>query len=149
MKSKSCLLLVLITVVSLSNSMTFAVAPFKKAFDAKYVKESGDEDFQTTFRKTGCYTCHVKGKKKDFVNAYGWELAELLEGNAKDRIAAARKNGKDAKKAEEQKLTKELEVAMQKAEAIQTLSGDTYGELFKAHGLPTADGAKSLRQLTP
>ncbi len=144
MKSKSLLLLVLIAVVSVSSS-AFAISPFKKAFDEKYVKESGDEEFQAAFRKAGCYTCHVREKKKNFVNAFGWELAQLIEGSAKDRTDAARKDGSDAKKAEEAKLVKEFVAALQKVEAIKASSGETYGELFKAHGLPTADGAKSIR----
>lgn len=145
MKSKSLLLLVLVTAISFSGS-AFAISPFKKAFDAKYVKESGDKDFQTAFRKAGCYTCHVRGKKKDFVNAFGWELSQLIEGNAKERTDAAREDGSDAKKAEEAKLVKEFEAALAKVEEIKAPSGETYGELLKAHGLPTADGAKSLRE---
>ncbi|MBC8350435.1 MAG: hypothetical protein H8E66_00505, partial [Planctomycetes bacterium] len=53
--------------------------------------------------------------------------------------------GSDEKKAEEEKLLKELAIALKKAEALKAPSGETYGELFKAHGLPTADGAKSIR----
>jgi Skp family chaperone for outer membrane proteins len=146
MKVNSCLLLLLAIVASFSTSPAMAIAPFKKAFDASYVKDSGDEAFQTSFRKTGCYTCHVHKEKKDVVNAYGWALSELLEGNAKDRIKAARENGKDAKKAEEEKLVKELEVAMKKVEAMKASPGKTYGEMFKAHELPNGDGAKSVRK---
>jgi len=146
MKSPHFLLLAVIAAVTFVGSKTFAIAPFKKAFSATYVKESGDKDFQTAFKKSGCYTCHVKGKKKDVVNAYGWELAKLIEGSAKDRIDAARKNGKDAKKAEGEKLLKELKAALKKVEATKAPSGTTYGELFKAHELPSAEGAKSVRK---
>ncbi|MBP87744.1 MAG: hypothetical protein CMJ64_13650 [Planctomycetaceae bacterium] len=146
MKSLTVLVLAVIAAVSFAASTTLATAPFKKAFDAKYVKESGDAEFQATYKKTGCYTCHVKGKKKYVVNAYGWELSQLIEGNAKDRIAAARKNGVDAKKAEEGKILEELQAALKKVEAVKASSGETYGELFKAHGLPTADGEKSIRE---
>lgn len=146
MKSPTILTVAVLAAVSFVASTSLATSPFKKAFDAKYVKDSGNEDFQAAFRKAGCYTCHVKGKKKDFLNAYGLELAALIEGNAKDRTDAARKDGSDAKKAEEEKLLKELEAAMKKVEAVKAPSGKTYGELFKAHGLPTADGAKSIRE---
>ena len=145
MKSKSLLLLALTAVTSLGTSAAFAISPFKKAFDEKYVKESGNEEFQAAFRKAGCYTCHVKDEKKDVVNAFGWELAQLIEGNAKDRTDAAREESSDAKKAEEEKLLKEFAAALQKVEAMKAPSGETYGELFKAHKLPTADGAKSIR----
>jgi len=145
MKSRNLLLLAAIAAACFASSTTFAISPFKKAFDEKYVKESGDETFQAAFRKAGCYTCHVRDEKKDVVNAYGWELAELIEGSAKDRIDAANENGSGAKKAEEEKLVKEFVMALKKAEAIKAPSGETYGELLKAHGLPTADGAKSIR----
>jgi hypothetical protein len=145
MKSKSLLLLVLTAIIALGSSTAFAISPFKKAFDEKYVKESGNEEFQAAFRKAGCYNCHVREKKKDFVNAFGWELSQLIEGNAKDRTDAAREDGSDAKKAEEEKLVKELVAALEKVEAMKAPSGETYGELFKAHVLPTADEGKSIR----
>ena len=49
-------------------------------------------------------------------------------------------------KAEEVKLVKEIEAAFKKAEAAKSPAGKTFGELFKAHELPTADGAKSIRE---
>lgn len=146
MNFKNLVVLGLVAAVSLVSSTSLALSPFKKAFDEKYVKTSGNADYQAAFKKTSCNTCHVKGKKKDFVNAYGWELAELIEGSAKDRIDAAKKEGSDAKKAEEEKVLKELVAALKKVEAIKSPSGETYGELFKAHGLPTSDGAKSTRE---
>ena len=145
MKSRHLLLLAAIAAASFASSTTFAISPFKKAFDEKYVKDSGDEEFQAAFRKAGCYTCHVRDEKKDVVNAFGWELAQLIEGYAKDRTDAARKEGSDAKKAEEEKILKEFAAALKKVEAMKAPSGETYGELFKAHGLPTADGAQSIR----
>jgi hypothetical protein len=146
MKSSRVFAVAVIAAVSFAGSTTFAIAPFKKAFDTKYVKKSGDKDFQAAFKKAGCYTCHVKGKKKNVLNAYGLELAKLIEGSAKDRIDAARKKGSDGKKAEGAKLLKELEAALKKVEATKAPSGKTYGELFKSHGLPPADGAKSVRE---
>ncbi len=146
MKSRFWIASVATIVLCVASNSVLAIAPFKKAFDAKYVKASENTEFQTKFKKTGCYACHVKGKKKNVVNAYGWELAKLLDGNAKDRIDAARKAGSDAKKAEEAKLVKELLVALPKVEAMEATSGKTYGELFKSHALPSTDGAKSVRE---
>ena len=145
MQSRCLVVLSLIAAVSLATSTTFATSPFKKAFDEKYVKNSGDAEFQASFRKGGCYNCHVKGEKMDVLNAYGLQLAGLIEGNAKDRIDAAKEESSDAKTAEEEKLLKEFAAALKKAETIKAPSGETYGELFKAHRLPTADGAKSIR----
>jgi len=151
MKSSRALVVAVITAGLLSGllftSTTFAISPFKKAFDEKYVKGSGDKDFQAAFKKASCYNCHVKGKKKDVLNAYGWELSKLIEGNAKDRIDAAKESGGlDGKKAEEEKLTKEFDAAVKKAEALKSPAGKTFGELFKDHELPTAEGAKSIRE---
>ncbi|MCA9123517.1 MAG: hypothetical protein H6822_32975 [Planctomycetaceae bacterium] len=119
---------------------TNATSPFKKAFDERYVKDSGNEEFQAAFRKDGCYVCHVKEKKKDFVNHYGHELAKLIPGNVQTRLDEARKNGREAKDAEEQQTLKELAEAMKKVEEIKSPSGVTYGELFKSHKLPSHEG---------
>ncbi len=147
MKSRHFLFGIAIVVVAcFAASTTHALSPFKKAFDAKYVKNSGSEDFQAAFKKSGCYTCHVKGQKKHVLNAFGLELAELIEGNGKDRVDAAKEKSADGKKDEETKLLKELDEAFKKVESIEGPSGTTYGDLFKAHGLPTADGAKSIRE---
>ena len=40
----------------------------------------------------------------------------------------------------------ELEVAFQKVGKMKSPSGMPYEELFKAHQLPTAEGAKSLKE---
>ena len=146
MKKSTVLVSTVLAVVGFATSTTFAISPFKKAFDARYVKDSGSEEFQATFKKAGCYTCHVKSKKKDVVNAYGWELSKLIEGFAKDRTDAARKNGTDAKKAEEEKLLKEFDAAMKKVESLKAPSGEAYGELFKAYKLPGAKGERSIRK---
>ena len=106
MKSSTVLVLAIVAVVSGVCSTGFAISPFKKAFDEKYVKSSDNSDFQAAFKKASCNTCHVKGEKKDVLNAYGLQLADLLEGNAKDRLDAAKEKGRDAKSAEEEKLLK-------------------------------------------
>ena len=104
------------------------------------------DEFQAEYRKTRCNTCHVKGKKKHIVNAYGWRLSQLIVDNAKDRIDAARENGTEAKKAEQAKVLEEFVAALRKVEEMEAPSGEKYGELFAAHVLPTAEGEKSLRE---
>ena len=123
-----------------------ALSPFKKAFDEKYVKPSGNADFQAAFKKAACNTCHVKGQEKEHVNAYGKSLADLIEGDAHDRLETAKKEGEEQGKAAEAKLLEELAAAFTKAEAAKSPAGKTYGEMFKAGELPTADGAVSLKE---
>jgi len=125
--------------------LAFATSPFKKAFDEQYVKDSGNEEFQTAFRMDGCYVCHVKEKKKDVVNHYGNELGKLIPGNVQERLDEARKGRRDAKAAEEEKVLKELVEAMKKVEEIKSPSGVTYGELFKSHQLPPHEGEFSTK----
>lgn len=127
------------------SNLSLANSSFKKVFDDRYVKDSGNEEFQTAFRKDNCYVCHVKEKKKDFVNHYGNELAKLLPGNVKERLDEARKDGRDAKDAEEEKVLKELAEAMKKVEAMKSPSGVTYGELFESHQLPPHEGEFSTK----
>jgi len=75
--------------LSLTASPAMALGPFKKLFDAKYVKKSGNETFQAAFKKASCNTCHVKGEDKDVRNAYGNALAKHIEGDADKRLDAA------------------------------------------------------------
>ncbi|MCR9119481.1 MAG: hypothetical protein NXI22_21320, partial [bacterium] len=77
-------------------------------------------------------TCHVKGAKKNVRNAYGEELAKLIEGNAAQRIKAPGAN-KNAIKAA---INKEADKAMKKVETMDAPGGGTYGDLFKAGKLP-------------
>ena len=123
----------------------FAHSPFKKAFDEKYVKNSGNEEFQAALRKDNCFVCHVKEKKKEFVNHYGSELAKLIPGNVQERFDEARKGGQAAKAAEEAKVLVEVAEAMKKVEEIKSPSGATYGELFKSHQLPPHEGESSTK----
>ncbi len=131
--------------LSVIPQVLFATTPFKKSFDEQYVKDSGNEEFQTAFRTAGCYVCHVKEKKKDVVNHYGNELAKLIPGNVQERLDEARKGGRDAKTAEEAKVLKELVDAMKKVEEMNSPSGVTYGELFKSHQLPPHEGEFSTK----
>jgi len=137
----ACSLLALFSIPQLAR----ATSPFKKSFDEQYVKDSGSEEFKAAFRADGCYVCHVKDKKKDVVNSYGNELGKLIPGNVQQRLDEARKGGKDAKAAEEEKVLKELVEAMIKVEAMKSASGVTYGELFKSHQLPPHEGEFSTK----
>jgi hypothetical protein len=122
-----------------------ALAPFKKAFDAEYVKSSGNDAFKASFKKASCYTCHVKGKKKDYLNGYGLQLAKRIPGLAKDRLADAKAVSTDAQKAENEKLLEELKKALKEVESVKSPSGTEFGAMLKGFTLPSADGAASIR----
>lgn len=121
-------------VVCLAAGPVSALPQFKKDFADKYVEGSNDAAFEETVKKAGCNVCHVKGEGKEVRNAYGEELAKLIPGDAKDRLAKAKENGTED--AEKEKLNKELAEAFKKVESMKSPSGPTYGELLKAHKLP-------------
>ena len=115
-----------------------AIAPFKKAFQQKYVDPSENEAFKETFKKASCNSCHVKGEKKTVRNSYGEELSKLIEGDANARIKAAGKEGGSAgRKAETEKVLKELDKAFDEVAKKKTEGGQTYGEMFKNGELPS------------
>ena len=122
-----------------------ALSPFKKAFDEKYVKSSENDALKAAFKTASCNTCHVKGKKKDWLNGFGVQLAKHIPGNAKDRLAAAKAISSDAQKSENEKLLLELKKAFKETEAAKSPSGALFGALFADSTLPTAEGAKSIR----
>ena len=122
--------------MGLSARAALALPAFKKAFETEYVKPSNNDDFESAAKKASCNVCHLKGKKKDVRNPYGEELAKLIEGSAKDRLAEAAKVNADAKDDETVKLNKELLAAFKKVEAIQSAAGKTYGELLQSGNLP-------------
>lgn len=143
--NRYCMLL--IASVALLSGRAEATAPFKKAFDEKYVKESGDEEFKAAFRKASCNTCHIKGKKKDWLNAYGLELAKVIAGNVKQRVDEAKKIGKEEGKAEKEKVLAELQDAFPKVGKLKSATGISYEELFQSLQLPSDEGAKSVQEL--
>lgn len=148
MTMRTCLFIFLVSMVTVSvlKGTATALPPFKKAFDQKYVKKSDDDAYKKAFKKAACYTCHVKGKKKDWLNLYGQELAKLVPGNAKQRLDEAKKKASNERKVENEKVRKELEVAFEKVGKLKSPSGVLYDELFKAHKLPTPKGAKSVKE---
>jgi cytochrome c553 len=112
-----------------------ALPQFKKAFEDKYVKTSKDGHFKTVYKKASCNACHVKGQKKSVHNKYGKELAELIKGDAKDRLDAANKKGDKDKVQEE--ILKELEAAFKQVEKKKPSDESlTFGERLKNGQLP-------------
>ena len=123
-----------------TTGLASALPPFKKEFQKVYV-DGGSDDLKTSFKNSkigGCQTCHVKGEKKSVNNPYGKELADRIEGNAKQRLKDASANGGvDAKQAEQQKLIAELKAAFLEVEPLPSPSGGgTYGERIEAGQLP-------------
>ncbi len=103
-----------------------AIPPFKKQFDALYVKKDSsdpaDQAFAQAVKKAKCNVCHIPKKKKHFHNAYGDELAKLLDKK------------KDAKNPEK------IKEALKKVGAMKIDPNDpnspTWDELFKQGKLP-------------
>lgn len=117
-----------------------AMPPFRKAFEDKYVKEQSNPAFEAAFKKALCNTCHVAGKPKTENNAYGQELAKLIEGSANERLMAARKQGQVQVDAETKKLLAELEAAFAKVEKMKSDpkngASPTFGDRIKQGMLP-------------
>lgn len=122
----------IVAVASLTQESALALPAFKPAFEERYTKDNNNEEFKESVKKAGCNICHVKGEKsKEVRNAYGELLAKLIEGEAKDRI-----------KTEKEKVLKELDEAMKKAEEEKGPDGVPYGELFKSGKLPPSEKPK-------
>ena len=104
-----------------------AVEPFKKEFDAKYVKKDATTDAEKNLaaaaEKAKCNICHV-GKSKKNRNEYGKALGTLL----------TKKDGKDSAK---------IQDALEKVAGMKSNSKDdgspTFGDLIKAGKLPGGD----------
>ena len=120
-----------------------AITKFKSAFKAKYVDKSQSEELKAAFKnsKTGsCFTCHTVGKPKKVanLNEFGKELSKLIEGDANQRIKDARKIGSDERKAEEAKILKEFDAAIEKVVKMKNKAGEVYAEKIKEGKLPAA-----------
>lgn len=112
-------------VVVLGVAPALAHAPFKKAFEDRYVK-NGSEALKASFEKAGCNVCHVKDEKKDVRNAYGKALDKnLMDGDLKELL-----------KTDKEKVLKSLDEAFAKTEKEAGAGGKTWGDLFKAGTLP-------------
>jgi len=105
-----------------------AMPPFKKAFDAKYVKPDSANDKEKSFaaeaKKVNCNVCH-KGKSKKMRNAYGEAVDKFIEKTEKDPA--------------------KIEEALNKAAAEKSKPDDpnspTFGELIEQGQLPFASGS--------
>lgn len=108
-------------VIGLSLPSVKAVPPFKKEFDAMYVKPDGtaaEKALAAAAAEAKCNICHVGKDKKDR-NAYGKELAKHLK---KD-------DGKNVEK---------IKKALTDVESAKSPGGKTFGELIKEGKLPGA-----------
>lgn len=105
-----------------------AMPPFKKAFDAKYVKPDSANDKEKALaadvKKVNCNVCH-KGKSKKMRNAYGEAVDKYIEKTEKDPA--------------------KIEEALNKAAAEKSKPDDpnspTFGELIEQGQLPYASGS--------
>jgi hypothetical protein len=137
MKKFVSLFLIAVALVIGATPSAQALAPFKKAFQEKYVDGSDSEELKAAFKKESCNTCHLKGKKKEERNAYGDELEKLIEGNADERIKAARKAHGDAGVEEETaKILEELKKAFEEVAKKEDKNGEKYGDRIAAGKLP-------------
>jgi hypothetical protein len=103
----------------------FAVAPFKKEFDEKYVKKNPttpeEKALAAAVAEAKCNVCHV-GKSKKERNAYGEALNALLDKKADMKDKAKIQAALDT-------------VAAQKSKADDPNS-PTFGDLIKQGKLP-------------
>ena len=115
-------------------SAAHAVLTFRKEFEARYnVKEpqtDAEKALAEKVKVVKCFVCHVDGEEKEVKNAYGLELGKLLD---KDNY------GLERRKAEPEKVSQEIQEALEKVEAIEAGDGKTYGDLIKAGELPVAE----------
>jgi hypothetical protein len=102
-----------------------AIDPFKKEFEAKYVKaEPGTPEemaLTAAVKKAKCNVCHVGVKKKD-KNAYGLALDALLDKKA------------DAK--DKAKIQESLDKVAEMKSDPNDAASPTFGELIKQGKLP-------------
>lgn len=115
--------LVVLSVTAAGVERAQAMPPFKKVFDAKYVKpdsaDANQQAFAAAVKKANCNVCHV-GKKKKERNLYGQALDKLIEKKEKDAV----------------KIEAALdEVARQKSNPDDPNS-PTFGELIEQGKLP-------------
>lgn len=124
----SALLLAALTTAVMPSPVR-AMPPFKKAFDAKYVKPDSPDPkhqaFAASVKKVNCNLCH-QGKEKKKRNAYGKAVDKHLDKNEKDPV--------------------KIEAALHKAAAERSDPDDedspTYGELIEQGQLPDDSAAE-------
>jgi hypothetical protein len=132
MKKFACTLgligFVLVAMLALGVDSARAIPPFKKEFDAKYVKKESNDPNEKALaqavERVKCNVCH-KGKDKKMRNSYGEELAKLLDKQT------------DAK--DPQKIQEALEKVAQMRSDANNDNSPTYGDLLKQGKLPGGD----------
>jgi hypothetical protein len=101
-----------------------AIAPFKKQFDAMYVKKDSTDPAEKKLAEAAeaakCNICHVGEKKKDR-NSYGQALAKLLKKTDKDDV---------------DKIKGALETVSKEPSDPANPSSPTFGALIKEGKLP-------------
>jgi len=129
----------LVLVVGVAPAL--AHAPFKKAFEDRYVK-NGSEALKASFEKAGCNVCHVKDEKKDVRNGYGQALHKaLMDGDLKGVLKASDEKEfseklKELVKSDKEVALKNFDDAVGKVEKAAGPGGKTWGDLFKGGMLP-------------
>jgi hypothetical protein len=106
---------------------SLAIIPFYNEFRAAYVAENKDKDFVKSVTEAKCFVCHV-GKKRTDRNAYGQQLAELLD--------------KTKDKANKKKIREALDKVAEMRSDPEDEESPTFGELIKAGKLPGGDVQK-------
>jgi hypothetical protein len=126
MKKAVLTLLAGVFVLGLSLDAARAIAPFKKEFDEKYVKDSKDQQFVAAVKKANCLVCHAKnaeGKEdKKIRNAYGKALDALLDKKTDAKDVA--------------KIQAALDTVANEKSNPDDASSPTFGDLIKSGKLP-------------
>ncbi len=113
-----------------------AIKEFKKPFLTRYVDAEQEPEFAKAVRKANCNLCHVKGEKKNVCNPYGEALGRLIEGNAHERLKAAKAT--DSREEELDRVLAELAEAFPKVEQMTDQEGRQFGDLIRQRLLPVA-----------
>jgi hypothetical protein len=113
--------------VSVWCTRSSAIIQFHNEFRAAYLAENKDKGFVKLATEAKCYICHV-GKKRTNRNAYGQQLAELLD--------------KTKDKANKKKIREALEKVAAMHSDPEDEKSPTFGELIKAGKLPGGEVQK-------
>lgn len=125
---KVCMMFVLGCVaVALCVGQASALPPFNKEWREKYFEGNSNATFVEAVGTAKCNVCHF-GKSKKNKNEYGKAVGKYLT-----------KKDYEAVKADADAAKKYVQEGLAKAEAEKSASGKTFGEMFKAGELPTAE----------
>jgi len=108
-----------------------AIKPFEMEFYAKYLKPNSsdpkDKAYTELVYNAKCFVCH-EGKSKKSRNAYGRQLAELLD--------------KDTDKDNKQKIDEALDKVARMHIDPKNVHSPTFGDLIAAGKLPGGESQK-------